>query len=62
MSDTKTVHLLYPYTSREGKTYDGGKDASLPLQEAVDLIHLGRAEAKGSSTKAAEKSATNGGK
>lgn len=62
MSDTNTtkVDLLYPYVDKSGTEHDAGKPATLPAQEAADLVHLGRAvEPK---QKAADKPATNGGK
>ena len=60
MSDMTKVDLLYPYVDKSGTEHDAGKPATLPVQEAADLVHLGRAvEPK---QKAAEKPATNGGK
>lgn len=60
MSDMTKVDLLYPYVDKSGNEHDADKPATLPKQEAADLVHLGRAvEPK---QKAAEKPATNGGK
>lgn len=63
MSDTKTkVELLYPYTDKSGKNHNADATALLPEQEAADLVHFGRAVEVKQDTKAAEKSATIGGK
>jgi hypothetical protein len=43
MSDTMRVEFAYPYTDRAGKNHNADATASLPLEEAKNLIHFGRA-------------------
>ena len=43
MSDNIRVELAYPYTDAAGKNHNADATASLPREEAKNLIHFGRA-------------------
>jgi hypothetical protein len=43
MSDTVKVEFAYPYTDAAGKNHNADATASLPREEAKNLIHFGRA-------------------
>ena len=45
MSDNLRVEFAYPYTDKAGKNHNADATASLPREEAVELIHYGRARA-----------------
>jgi hypothetical protein len=45
MSDNLKVELAYPYTDAAGKNHHADATASLPREEAKNLIHFGRARA-----------------
>ena len=45
MSDNIRVELAYPYTDAAGKNHNADATASLPREEAKNLIHFGRARA-----------------
>ena len=45
MSDNIQVEFAYPYTDKAGKNHNADATASLPLEEAKNLIHFGRARA-----------------
>ena len=45
MSDNVQVEFAYPYTDRSGKNHNADATASLPREEAKNLIHFGRARA-----------------
>ncbi len=45
MSDNIKVEFAYPYTDAAGKNHNADATASLPLEEAKNLIHFGRARA-----------------
>ena len=53
MNDNIQVEFAYPYTDKAGKNHNADATASLPLEEAKNLIHFGRARAaKDTATKA----------
>ena len=43
MSDNVKVEFAYPYTDKAGKNHNADATASLPREEAKNLIHFGRA-------------------
>lgn len=43
MSDNVKVAFAYPYTDKAGKKHNADATASLPREEAKNLIHFGRA-------------------
>jgi hypothetical protein len=43
MSDNIRVEFAYPYTDAAGKNHNADATASLPREEAKNLIHFGRA-------------------
>jgi hypothetical protein len=43
--DTLRVEFAYPYTDKAGKNHNADASASLPREEAKNLIHFGRARA-----------------
>ena len=45
MSDNVKVEFAYPYVDKAGKNHNADASASLPREEAVELIHYGRARA-----------------
>ena len=45
MSDNIKVEFAYPYTDKAGSNHNADATASLPREEAVELIHYGRARA-----------------
>ena len=45
MSDNVKVEFAYPYTDAAGKHHNADATASLPREEALNLIHFGRARA-----------------
>jgi hypothetical protein len=45
MSDNIQVEFAYPYTDKAGKNHNADATASLPREEAKNLIHFGRARA-----------------
>lgn len=56
MSDNLRVEFAYPYTDKAGNNHSADASASLPREEARELIHFGRARAaKESAPKATAK-------
>lgn len=55
MSDNIKVEFAYPYTDKAGSNHNADATASLPREEAVELIHYGRARAVNEAPKAAAK-------
>lgn len=45
---SRKVTLAYPYTDKSGKKHNADTSPTLPDQEAIDLLHSGRARAAGS--------------
>lgn len=55
MSETREVELAYPYTDKAGKEHKPDAKVNLPVGEANELLHFGRARVPESkASKAAE--------
>lgn len=55
MSENLKVTLAYPYTGPDGVEHRADSTVSLPLEEAKNLLHAGRARPTETPTKKATK-------